>query len=155
MIGLSNCFHFGFTTLNWKLLYVAFFIYWRANAGAFKGAWWEELGPVLLCIVILALLWVCLRATFLSRLVIRSLSSLLLQGMGLMQRTLTLACSTSELSLSLPFSSSDSDRDSSEDMYSLAISGMYCPPQKLLWSASAPWLVLTASAQGTIKSLPY
>ena len=42
-----------------------------------------------------------------------------------MQRTLTLACSTSELSLSLPFSSSDLDRDSSEDMYSLAISGMY------------------------------
>ena len=77
------------------------------------------MGPVHLYMVILALLSVCLRATFLSRLAMRSLSSLLLQGMGLIQRTLTLACSTSELSLSLPFSLSDSD------LYSLVMSGIY------------------------------
>ena len=43
-----------------------------------------------------------------------------------MQRTLTLASSASELlSLSWMFSLSDSDRDSSEDMYSFVIRGMY------------------------------
>ena len=81
--------------------------------------------PVLLCIVMLALFWLRLLATFLSRLAMRSFSSLLLQVRGLTQRTLTAACSTSEVSLSLLLWSSDSDSESSDDMYSEVISGKY------------------------------
>ena len=101
-----------------------------ANSGAFSGAGRVELAPSLLFRVMLALLCVFRRAIFLSRLDMRSLSSLLLQGSGLIQRTLGFGASTSESES--PSISESSVMDSSEDINSFFMQGKY-----LALSASA------------------
>ena len=94
------------------------------NSCAFSGAGRVELAPSLLLRVMLALFCVLRRAILLSMLDMRSLSSLLLQGRGLMQRTLEFGASTSESEF--PLLSELSVMDSSKDKVILYAGQISC-----------------------------